>query len=234
MLAYVRELLVTYFIRNKQMDETVKVIASMAAKVDEIQHLLDHNTERMAADIPKSNEIDKVILEARASLKASRAYLLQFHNGSNFSTSTPVWKFSLTHESTDTATRSIANATRDILVSNVLPFITPLFDPSGIEDGIERVYGSGTSGNFNVFKLTTAALAHSTIKGLMLSQGVSELYYAPVLDAANRPVGIICIDYTNSEPPSFADDEYMFRKLLTFSSIISAHIVHSQSSQNNA
>lgn len=224
-LAFVRELLVTYFIRNKQQDDTVKVIATMAAKIDSIEHLLNHNTERMIADMPKSNEIDKIILETRASLKASRAYLLQFHNGSNFSTSSPVWKFSLTHETTDSATKSIAECSKDILVSNVLPFINPLFDSNNLCDGITKITPNEEDELFNVFKLSTNDLTHSTLRGFMLSRGISNLFFAPVLDGSNLPIGVLCIDYSNNTPPIYATEEYIYRKLFAFSSILTAHLI---------
>lgn len=225
-LLFIRELLVSYFIRSNTETNSAKIIAEMAKKLNRIEYILNHNSERISADIPKYSEIDNLVLTARASMKASRGYILRFHNGCNFSTNDPVWKFSMTHETTDSTIVSVAERTKDILVSNVLSFITPIFSrTTPLADGISEIESEVTADDHcKVFKVDSSEVLSGSFRGYLLMRGIKNLIYAPIFDTKGHPIGMLCFDYVNSDIPKFVDNDYACRKMVEYSSILTTMV----------
>lgn len=225
-LLFIRELIVSYFYRNALERYFSTVLFDMDNRINLIEELIDHNSKKLASDIPLASKINDFMHSARVDMKASRSYLLRFHNGSNFTTNNPVWKFSMTHENTDSAIVSVSETTRDILVSNMLPLISPIFDKTmGEEDfdeGIKEIHhpNSDEDEKCRIFCATAKDIESTPIRGFMLMRGISKMLYSPIYDFEKRPIGLFCLDY-NCELPEYFNAENITEKFLGFTSILS-------------
>ena len=220
LLMFIRELLVSYFVRAKFESSVGAVLKGISEKVSRIESIVDHGADRIGADIPKTSEISRLVTSLRAKLVASRAYVLRFHDGSAFSTNTPVWKVSLTHESTDSAIVSIAERTKDILIANVVQIVAPVFDGSELSDGIIALKDGSDTG-IGAFRVDADAVSSPAIKGFLLSRGIKHMLYAPIVNLDGKPVAMFCVDYA-AEMPEFLTDEYAAKELLDAASILSS------------
>lgn len=225
-LLFIRELIVSYFYRNMVERNFSAILYDMDNRITIMEDLLDHNSKKLAMDIPLASKIDDFMHSARVDMKASRCYILRFHNGSNFTTNNPVWKFSMTHESTDSAIVSVSETTRDILVTNMLPLISPIFDPTmpddAFDDGIKEIHHPNKDEDIKcrIFCATAMDLESTPIRGFMLMRGISKMLYAPIYDFGNRPIGLFCLDY-NGELPDYFDAQNITEKFIGFTSILS-------------
>lgn len=225
-LLFVRELIVSYFYRNALERDFSTILFDMENRINLIEELIDHNSKKLAADIPLASKIDDFIHSARVDMRASRSYILRFHNGSNFTTNSPVWKFSMTHESTESSIVSVSETTRDILVTNMLPLITPIFNTNAKEDefdgGIKEIHHPDESEDekCRIFCATAMEMESTPIRGFMLMRGISKMLYSPIYDFEKRPIGLFCLDY-NGELPEYFNAENITEKFLGFTSILS-------------
>ena len=221
MIMFMRELLVSYFIRPKFEDSVTSVLKTLTIKIDKIENILDHNVNRIETDIPKSSEISKVVASVRAKLNASRAYVLRFHDGSAFSTNAPVWKISLTHESTDSSIVSIAEKTKDVFIANIIQLVSTVFGEKDSDSGITVLKGTDEHSSSNVFRIDSEAVEATPLKGFLLSRGIRHLLYSPVFNVNGKPIALFCIDYSGSVP-EFLTDEYAVKEMTENASILTS------------
>lgn len=220
LLMFIRELIVSYFVRAKFESSVGTVLKTISDKVGRIESIIDHSVDRIETDIPKSSEIARLVASNRAKMIASRAYVLRFHDGSAFSTNAPVWKVSLTHESTDSAIVSIAEKTKDILIANVIQIVAPVFDKNDLAEGIRMMNQDGDS-THGVFRVDTDSVTATAMRGFLLSRGIKHMLYAPIVSLDGKPVALFCVDYA-AETPEFITDEYATKELLDAASILSS------------
>jgi len=225
-LLFIRELLVSYFYRNALEKNFSTILFDMDNRITLLESLIDHNSKKLANDIPLASKIDNFMFSARVSMNASRAYILRFHNGSNFTTNTPVWKFSMTHETTDSSIVSVAETTRDILTSNMLPLITPVFKDDMAKDefdaGIIEIHHPEENQDIKcrVFQIDSKDVESTPIRGFMMIRGINKMLYSPLYDSEKHPIGLFCLDY-NGELPEYLNDENIAQKFIEFTSILS-------------
>lgn len=221
LLMFIRELIVSYFIRSKFESSVSVVLGSISEKISKIENIIDHNVNRIGNDIPKSSEISRFVSSSRARLSADRAYVLRFHDGAAFSTNAPVWKVSLTHESTDSATAPIAEKTKDILIANIIQIVSPVFDGDADDDddGIRMIHG-GVGHEHKVFRIDTHSVTSTPIRGFLLSRGIEHLFYTPIVDLNGSPIALFCIDFSDDIPGYFTD-EFVSKNLIDAASVLS-------------
>lgn len=226
LLMFVREVFVSYFVRPKfeaTVSEGFKALYGGQKKISDTQSritdAMDHNTSRIGSDIPRSAKMAKWVTAYRNALSASRAYILRFHNGSAFSTNAPVWKFSLMHESTDPASSSISDMTRDILIANVIHVVSPIFDANDREPWVQRLR-CGDGSESVVFRIDTSTVTESPVRGFLLSRGITHFVYTPILDGCGRPIGIFCVDYANPMP-KHQEQEHVSKEMTDCAAILS-------------
>jgi len=218
-LMFMREMVVSYFVRPKFEMYVSEALHRLTEKIDLLEKSLVHSPSRMECDMTSVTKVSKIISSVRAKLLASRAYILRFHNGSSFSTNVPVWKFSMTNESTDSAISSMADCTRDMLVSNHIKLLTPVFDAEPSDGGV-HIISKREDGKLDALRIDADLTDSNQLKGYLLLRGIKHLFYAPITDSEGRAVGVVCLDY-NSEVPEFMDDEYATKELGELSSMIS-------------
>lgn len=219
-LLFIRNLLTTYYATPKFEEKINVILNAMSRKLDMIDKIINHNTNRMAIDIPKAANIASYVHSFRARMNASRTYILRFHNGSSFSTNDPVWKVSMIHESTDNAIRPVSDKTKDILISSIIHFVHPIFDKN-ICKNIDGITAITNDDEFNVFEIDTEKINLRTLKGFFASRGTKHLYYTAIVNNENRPIGILCLDYTDTIP-SFVDNDFIKKEMIECSSILSS------------
>lgn len=221
-LLFLRNLITTYYAQPKYEHRLNLTLASISSKINNIDKILNHNVNRMSDDISIAHKISDIVTSARAKLHASRGYILRFHNGSSFSTNDPVWKFSIMHESNDTTVTPISDITKDILTSNCIQFIAPIFNMNeGTIDGIECL--NKESNYSKVFHLETSKINITTLHGFFALRGIKHLIYTPIVNHTNRPIGIFCLDY-NRDIPDFMTSDVIEREMVEYTSMISSVI----------
>ena len=225
-LLFIRELVVSYFYRNAIERNFSTILFDMDNRLKLLEELIDHNSKKIATDIPLASKIDDFMHSARVDMNASRCYILRFHNGSNFTTNSPVWKFSMTHESTNSTIVSVSETTRDILITNMLPLVTPIFNKDMKEDeyddGIKEVHHTDPDedSKCKVLCVTSKDVESTPIRGFMLMRGINKMLYAPIYDFEKHPIGLFCLDY-NGELPSYFEPTNIKEKFIEFTSILS-------------
>lgn len=225
-LLFIREMIVSYFYRNALERDFSTILFDMDNRISVLEELINHNSKKLANDIPLASKIDAFMMSARVDMRASRSYILRFHNGSNFTTNSPVWKFSMTHETTDSSIVAVSETTRDILISNMLPLISPIFDAtmseSEFDDGIEEIHHPDHDEDIKcrVFCVTSKNLDSTPIRGFMLMRGINKMLYSPIYDFEKHPIGLFCLDY-NGELPDYFDATNITEKFIGFTSVLS-------------
>lgn len=170
-------------------------------------------------DMNIARSIDKLMLK----LNASSAFLIRFHNGSVFSTNNPVWRFSITYESANNGVAQIAERTKDVVVSTVSNLFCPLFSgqtPPGIND-IDLPIAAPVK----VLHASTNTVQDFALRGFLEGRTIEDLYYAPIYDKDNNPIGILCVDYTFGWGAERAPVDELIEQLIMTASMISFDII---------
>ena len=76
------------------------------------------------------SRIHEMLTELRLTVRASRCLIFQFHNGGSFADGTSIKRFSVTHESSDSAVSSILLETQDILLTRYMEVVRLLDESS--------------------------------------------------------------------------------------------------------
>lgn len=182
--------------------------------------------KRISMDVHIYNELFRLLFVSNA----SRAYILQFHNGSTFNTNNPIWKFSKTYEICNNGVTSEVENTQNILIAHMTHLLNPLFncnDPSIV--GIKHIETPSCNefiknNNFKVYKASADKISHYYISSYLLNRSIRECIYAPIFDINNNIVGLICLDYCNEYQYDELNDPGIIKELYKVSAKISEQI----------
>ncbi len=157
-----------------------------------------------------NRNVDRLMLV----LNAPSTFLIRFHNGSVFSTNNPVWRFSITYEAANSGVAQIADRTKDVLVSTVTSLFSPMFS-NKLPVGVSEVTGDNTT-PVKVFHINTDSVQDVALRGFLELRTIEDLYYSPICDKDNNPIGILCASYTfgwGGDKPN--EDEILDRFVMT-------------------
>ena len=133
--------------------------------------------------VTQNRVIYRELTELRALIGADRAYVIQFHNGSEFLLSNPVWKLTCTHEVVRPGVTYEAGNMQGLLVSQVSDLISPILLGESDTPGITMSPTCGDcpdnkrcqSAHKSVCVVTTSALPHGWVKHWQESRGASQV-----------------------------------------------------------
>ena len=160
---------------------------------------------------------------------SSRAYILQFHNGSVFNTNNPIWKFSKTYEICNNGIASEVESTQNILVANMTQLLSPLFNNGDTTiNGIKSIDCPSCSnlikGNFKVYRANADKVSLYYISSYLLNRSIKECIYAPIFSNSNNIIGLICLDYCNDYQYDELNEAAIMKELYKVSAKISEKI----------
>lgn len=148
-------------------------------------------TDRIKTEI----KVYDILTETRVTCKGSRCYLIQFHNGDEFSSERPIWKVTCTHESVD---RGISHARseelKNAVSSYILDELKPMFNVAS--EGVKKASIVGSCGDCDkrgTFVFNEPMMNMSIPKSLMVARGTSIMFTSPVV-IKNKIVGYVGVD----------------------------------------
>jgi hypothetical protein len=154
-----------------------------------------------SASVHQSARIQDILAQLRIQANCDRAYILQFHNGSIFTSKNQMWKVSCTNESVDAVRPRIAEL-QNILSSAISDLLYPYWsNGSDCGAGILKLDKSDCSSCTNddctggVFFHDVDKLQAGFSKGSLVSGDVKYAMRAAILDSDNNKIGILCLDY---------------------------------------
>lgn len=209
----------------------LKIIKSKSDKLfKEIKEQASHDPamlkDRVKMDVHIYNELYKILFVSNA----SRAYVLQFHNGSVFSTNNPIWKFSKTYEICNSGVASEVESTQNILIAHMTQLLNPLFNndlptTSGITK-LECATCSSiiTNNNFRVYKANADKISHYYISAYLMNRSIKECIFAPIFNNGNNIIGLICLDYCNDYQYDDLNEPGIIKELYKVSAKVSEKI----------
>lgn len=210
---------------------TLKMIK---AKSDEIFKGIKDNSnhdpstikDRIKMDVHIYNELYRLLFISNS----SRAYVLQFHNGSVFSTNNPIWKFSKTYEICNGGVSSEVESTQNILIAHMTQLLNPLFNSdTSNSDGIKRMECPSCANiiknnNFRVYKVSAEKIQHYYISAFLMNRSIKECIFAPIFNNENCITGLICLDYCNDYQYDELNEASIIKELYKVSAKVSEKI----------
>jgi hypothetical protein len=163
------------------------------------------------SSITNQEVISNKIHELLITLKADRAYIFEFHNGSTFSTAVPCWKMSCTYEHCREGISYQAASLQNILISIVIDHVKCLW-------GVDHVNGTAClnccncNGNAEkdrcpmkgVYEYRVDRLPEGYSKAMLKMRGIETMLLSPILNKDHSGlIGFVGVDYCSSydEPP---------------------------------
>jgi len=178
------------------------ISTSFVAIVEYIFKVKIYKHQGMSGDsIHQAARIQDILAELRIRANCDRAYILQFHNGSIFTTKNPIWKISMTHESINQVRSRIVEM-QNILSSAISDVLYPHWDNNNsIFPGIVKLSKSDCveCNNNNcvggVFFYDVEKMPAGFSKGSFTSGDVKYALRIVIMDSDSNKVGILCLDF---------------------------------------
>jgi len=155
----------------------------------------------MVASIRCDKQIYKELTRLMINVKASRAGVYQFHNGSNFSTNNPIWKISNTHEVCENGISSEIAEFQDMKASLLTPIISSLMDGDATA-GIQRIEPCACERELKkctrhggILRVSPDQITHTYVHSLLLQRNVKFGLMAPIINKDSNIVGYMFIEF---------------------------------------
>lgn len=152
-----------------------------------IRSFLDKRKEsssrkRLVQQIEKDQIVYYTIREIRRKYNSDRIFIMQFHNGGNFYTESPMQKVSITYERCSDGLERITEKYQNVLVSHMCWYINNVI-------------------NKNMFYYNNDDIEDVPTRALIKNFGSQSHLAVPIYDRLNHLVGIVGMDWVFSEPP---------------------------------
>jgi len=152
-----------------------------------IKHYLDKKKEnssrkKLVKQIERDEFVYFTIREIRRKYNSDRIFVMQFHNGGNFYTESPMQKLSITYERCSDGLERVTEKYQNILVSNMCWYIKQTIDG-------------------NMFYKNTDDIEDVPTRALIKNFGIQSHLAIPIYDRMNHLVGIVALDWVFSDIP---------------------------------
>lgn len=138
--------------------------------------------KNLLKQIEKDQIVYYTIREIRRKYNSDRIFVMQFHNGGNFYTSSPIQKVSVTYERCSDGLERMAEKYQNILVSNMCWYINHTIEG-------------------NMFYANSNDIEDVPTRALIKNFGVQSHLSVPIYDKLNHLIGIVGLDWVFSEIP---------------------------------
>lgn len=172
-------------IMTKWLDRVVAKLRSTFSPL----HYVDETTIR------RDHVIHELLVELRTKTYGSRTFAVQFHNGSTFTTDSPIWRMTMTHETVKTGVSSCLRRLQSILASAVLEFVG-CFWPNMPCTGISKVDTSQEA--IDVYKTVVSELPPGYAKTILEDFGVKQSLKCAIKDDSGNLVGYVGIHFNEA------------------------------------
>lgn len=188
-----------------------------------------HIGVKPSVDLDK--EIYMELSKLTVGVKASRATVFKFHNGSVFNTNDPIWKISSTHEICETGVSSEGVNTQDIKSSLVYPLMNALFNRT-IEDGITRVDMDEACRQCNpclldkgVYQIRPLDLASRYVYSFFADRGAKYSIISPLTTDGGDIIGFLLVDFCTEDKMLIKDDVVSCNRKICDATIKMSHLI---------
>lgn len=144
------------------------------------------------------------IADLRKDIGCDRAYIMQFANGSSFSSKTPIWKLNRTHETANPNIRLFASEVDGTASSRITDLIFPFWETNlSCRSGITKISPAycGCPGREQcsfpngIYLYDVDKMNEGYSKGLLMSHSVKYLVTTPLFNTTLGCVGYIGVEY---------------------------------------
>lgn len=142
--------------------------------------------KKLVQQIEKDQIVYYTIREIRRKYNSDRIFVMQFHNGGNFYTESPMQKVSITYERCSDGLERISEKYQNVLISHMCWYVNKVI-------------------NKNMFYYNTDEIEDVPTRALIRNFGSQSHLAVPIYDKLNHLVGIVGMDWVFSEPP----DEFL-------------------------
>lgn len=167
----------------------------------EFPRILNSHEGTVKMSIECDRKINMELSRLMFSAKSSRVSLLLFHNGSVFSTNSPIWKISATHECCEVGTSQEVQKVQDLKASLLTPLISPMFTGNSA-DGIESLLPTRCaitneicSRKYSICRVDPESVHNCFTKTFLMNRGTKFGIVTPLMDWDESIVGFIFIEY---------------------------------------
>lgn len=137
---------------------------------------------KLVVQIERDQIVYYTIREIRRKYNSDRIFIMQFHNGGNFYTESPMQRGSITYERCSDGLERITDKYQGILVSHMCWYIKHVIEN-------------------NMFYYMTDDIEDMPTRALIRNFGSQSHVSVPLYDKLNHLVGFIAMDWVFSEPP---------------------------------
>lgn len=138
--------------------------------------------KKLVVQIERDQIVYYTIREIRRKYNSDRIFIMQFHNGGNFYTESPMQRGSITYERCSDGLERITDKYQGILVSHMCWYIKHVIEN-------------------NMFYYMTDDIEDMPTRALIRNFGSQSHVSVPLYDKLNHLVGFIAMDWVFSEPP---------------------------------
>jgi len=143
----------------------------------------NNSRKKLVQQIERDQIVYYTIREIRRKYNSDRIFVMQFHNGGNFYTESPMQKLSITYERCSDGLERITEKYQNILISHMCWYVTQVI-------------------NKKMFYYNTEDIEDVPTRAVIKNFGSQSHLAVPIYDKLNHLVGIVGLDWVFSEPPS--------------------------------
>jgi hypothetical protein len=169
----------------------VALIASGVLKSWQDKKKEKKSREGLIARIKKDELVHFALRELRRLYNCDRIFIIQYHNGGNFYTESPMQKSTMTYERCSDGLERLSEKYQNVLVSHFNWYIRHMVDSKMFYTDLNKIEDIST-------------------RAFLISYGTQSHIACPIYDRDNHLIGMLGMDWVFSEPPSdiIVNDEF--------------------------
>ena len=139
--------------------------------------------EGLIARIKKDEIVQFALRELRRLYNCDRIFIIQYHNGGNFYTESPMQKSTMTYERCSDGLEKLSDKFQNVLVSHFNWYIRHMVDSKMFYTDLNKIEDIST-------------------RAFLSSYGTQSHVACPIYDRDKHLIGMLGMDWVFSEPPS--------------------------------
>lgn len=169
----------------------VALIASGVFKTWQDKKKEKKSREGLIARIKKDEIVHFALRELRRLYNCDRIFIIQYHNGGNFYTESPMQKSTMTYERCSDGLEKLSDKFQNVLVSHFTWYIKNMIDEKMFYSDLNKIEDIST-------------------RAFLSSYGTQSHVACPIYDRDKHLIGMLGMDWVFSEPPSdiMINDEF--------------------------
>jgi len=177
------------------------LIGNFVNVVKDAKNNQHHHETTVEMSIACDKDINMELSRLLFGAKASRVGLFLFHNGSVFSTNSPIWKISATHERCEAGITQEFDKVQDVKASLLTPLVSPMFTGDN-SDGILNitpsrcpVTGNPCARKSAIYRVDPGGVSNTYTQTFLVNRGTKFGILSPLVDWNDAVVGFVFLEY---------------------------------------